>query len=193
MTLLMKILTEILVEGSGLATGTSNDWGLPRGCFWVASVLGTGNAHIVFFSWLPGMFVPSCHPSRIISYQGQIIPPSKAVLTAWSWICSISGASPGHLFSANLRAPIGHCASGPTLSKKRARLSGPLLVSVLGSPPGCRITWATHTPADLLSLGGQRGLLTDQILILMALVPHPVPQLLFEKLADAFRWLAICP
>lgn len=108
MTLLMKILTEILVEGSGLATGTSNDWGLPRGCFWLASVLGTGNAHIVFFSWLPGMFVPSCHPSRIISYQGQIIPPSKAVLTAWSWICSISGASPGHLFSANLRAPIGH-------------------------------------------------------------------------------------
>lgn len=73
------------------------------------------------------------------------------------------------------------------MSEKRARHTEPPLTSVLGFPLGCRITWATHIPADLLSLGSRRGLLTDQILILMVLVPHPVPQLLFEKLADAFR------
>lgn len=35
--------------------------------------------------------------------------------------------------------------------------------------------------AALPSVGGRRGLLTDQTLILMVLVPHPVPQLLSEN------------
>ena len=42
-----RILLEISVESSGLATGTSSDLGPAVWFFWVASVLGIGNEHTV--------------------------------------------------------------------------------------------------------------------------------------------------